>query len=77
MKLRIDTDALRPIVEPHIRITWQPVTACDGGECGSSRFDEAGNQLHLPPHLHLILSDPDGGSITFAMACNDLEGWQI
>ena len=66
MKLGIDPNALRPILDPHVSI--EETFTCDGEECGRSFADEEGNLLPLPAHYHIHLTDPNGGYRIFAAA---------
>ena len=42
--------------DPVLRI--EPEIDCDGSECGCALTDEHGNLIDLPPHFHLVESEP-------------------
>jgi hypothetical protein len=75
MKMGIDLNALRPVVNPHLSIGL--TKTCDGEECGRCLSDVEGNLVLLPAHFHIQLSDPEGGYCTFGVAVNEDEEWQL
>ena len=51
---------------PFTRI--EPAFDCDGSECNRSFHDDDGNAIDLPPHFHIIETDPDGGHCCYAVS---------
>jgi hypothetical protein len=75
MKMGINPEAIRPIINPRISIS--ATEKCDGEECGRSFHDDEGNLVSLPGHLHIRISDPQGGWRTFGLAACDDDDWQL
>ena len=51
--------------DPFTRI--EPVVDCDGSECGCAIYDHDGNLIELPPHFHLVESEPGAWTRKYAM----------
>ncbi len=75
MKMGINPNALRPIINPQIRVS--ATETCDGEECGRSFSDAEGNLVPPTGHIHIHLRDPEGGWRTFGVAVNDDDDWQL
>jgi hypothetical protein len=74
-RMGIDVRALRPINNPHIHLS--ATDRCDGEECNRSFHDADGHLVPLPGHIHIHMSDPNGGWRTYGVAINDDEDWQL
>ena len=75
MKMGIDLKAMRPVNNPHIRLSVTKL--CDGEECNRWFADLDGSLVSLPAHIHIHVSDPEGGWRTYGVAINDEEDWQL
>jgi hypothetical protein len=64
----INPKNLRSPKDPFTRI--EPAYDCDGSECNRGIHDDDGTLIDLPPHFHMIETDPDGGYRCYAIDGN-------
>jgi hypothetical protein len=64
-KISLSKEQLISPTEPLIRL--EPAMDCDGSECGIAINDEAGNLIDLPPHYHIVESQPGAWTRNYAI----------